>query len=208
MNRAAIVAAVIAAAVAGVATALLMAQPERSPPALEQATRLDAPRPLPAIELVDQSGASFGLQRLRGHWTLLFFGFTNCPDVCPTTLATLADVRRQLADLPPDRRPAVLFASVDPARDSPDRLAGYVSHFDPAFEAVTGDAESVGRLTRELGVVVHIGVPDRDGNYVVDHSAAIFLVDPDAAFVALFGAPHVADVMARDYRRLVAAQAR
>lgn len=208
MNRATAVVLVVAAALAGAATAYLVARPGEAPPALERATRLDAPRPLPAVALFDQAGAAWGLERLRGRWTLLFFGFTNCPDVCPTTLATLASARRLLADLPADERPALLFATVDPARDTPESVARYVAHFDPAYTGVTGDPAEIERLTRELGVAVHIGAADGDGRYAVDHSAAVFLVDPDAAFSALFGAPHDAEAIARDYRRLVAARAR
>jgi protein SCO1/2 len=208
MNRAAAAVLVIAAALAGAVTAFLVTRPGAAPPALERATRLDAPRPLPAVTLLDQAGAAWGPDRLRGRWTLLFFGFTHCPDVCPTTLATLAGARRLLSDLPAGEQPGLLFATVDPARDTPQALAQYVGHFDPAFAGVTGDAAEIGRLTREMGVAVHIGAADADGRYAVDHSAAVFLVDPDAAYSALFGAPHDAAVIARDYRLLVAARGR
>jgi protein SCO1/2 len=145
---------------------------------------------------------------LRGRWTFLFFGFVNCPDVCPTTLATLAEVRRISDDLPPGDQPEVVLVSVDPARDTPDSLASYVAHFDPAFTGVTGSAESIESLTRELGVAVIIGPPAADGNYAVDHTAAIFLIDPAGSVSALFGTPHEAAVIARDFRRILAARPR
>lgn len=207
MNRTTAIVLVLAAILAGAASAYFVTRAGRAPPALEQATLLDTPRPLPAVALVDQSGAPFDRERLRGQWTLLFFGFTNCPDVCPTTLATLAAARRLLADLPPASQPQVLLATVDPARDTPEVLARYVSHFDRSFGGITGDTQSLQQLTGDLGVAVFIGAPDAAGNYAVDHSAAVFLIDPDAAFAALFGAPHDAAVMARDYRRLIAARA-
>lgn len=207
MNRATLAAVVVAGALAGVATAFFLTRTEPAMPALERATLFEASRPLPAIALLDQSGQSFDLGRMRGHWTLLFFGFTNCPDVCPTTLATLAEARRQLADLPPDEIPEVVLASVDPARDTPVALAQYVAHFDPSFTGITGSPESIGAFARDFGVAVMIGEPAGDGNYTVDHSAAIFLIDPAAAFTALFSTPHDAAAIARDYRRIVSARA-
>jgi protein SCO1/2 len=208
MNRSTIAALMLAGALAGVATAFVFMRTTAVPPALERATVFEAPRPLPAIALVDQTGETFDLQRLRGHWTLLFFGFTNCPDICPTTLATLAEARRQLADLAPGALPDVVLVTVDPARDTPGALARYVAHFDPSFAGVTGSQESIDALARELGVAVLIGAPAVDGAYTVDHSAAIFVIDPAAAFTAVFGAPHAAAAIARDYRRIVAARAR
>ena len=205
MKRSVLLPVLIAAAIAGAATAWFVLRAGSAPPVLEQATLLDAPRPLPDFGLTDQAGQSFGRERLRGHWTLMFFGFTNCPDLCPTTLATLADVRRQLADLPASDRPAVVLVSVDPGRDTPEALGRYVAHFDPQFLGVTGPPASLEILTRDLGVAFAIGPPSADGNYSVDHTAAIFLIDPAAAFSAVFGNPQVADVIARDYRRIVAA---
>ena len=207
MNRATLAAVVVAGALAGVATAFFLTRTDPAMPALERATLFEASRPLPAIALQDQSGQSFDLGRMRGHWTLLFFGFTNCPDVCPTTLATLAEARRQLADLPPNEIPEVVLASVDPARDTPAVLAHYVAHFDPSFTGITGSPEAIGAFARDLGVAIMIGEPAADGSYTVDHSAAIFLIDPAAAFTALFSTPHDAAVVARDYRRIVSARA-
>jgi protein SCO1/2 len=155
---------------------------------------------------VDASGQAFGPERLRGHWSLLFFGFLNCPDICPTTLATLAAAKAALASLPAGERPAILFVSVDPGRDTPELIGRYVAHFDPSFSGATGSREAIDALAAALGVAVMIGPPADDGSYAVDHSAAIFLVDPGARIAALFGTPHDADAIARDYRRIVAAQ--
>lgn len=208
MNRATLAALVLAGALAGAATAFVFTRMKSAPPVLERATLFEAARPLPAIALLDQSGEAFDLGRMRGHWSLLFFGFTHCPDVCPTTLALLADVRRQLADLPPEAIPEVVLATVDPARDTPEVLAQYVAHFDPTFTGLTGSPDAIAAFARDLGVAVLIGVPAADGSYTVDHSAAVFLIDPDAAFTALFSTPHEAATIARDYRRIVGAQAR
>lgn len=160
------------------------------------------------FQLVDHAGRPRTDADFRGRFMLIYFGYTYCPDVCPTTLATLAEARRQLADLPPGEIPEVVLATVDPARDTPAALARYVAHFDPSFTGVTGSPESIEAFTRDLGVVAMIGAPAADGSYTVDHSAAVFLIDPAAAFTALFSTPHDATAIARDYRRILTARAR
>lgn len=197
---------VLGAALAGAATAWMTIKKPGAAPVLEQATLLDAARTLPQFELIDQAGRAFQRDSLRGQWTLMFFGFTNCPDVCPTTLAALAEVRSKLKDLPAGDLPAVVFVSVDPDRDTTEALGRYVAHFDPQFLGVTGQPVAIEALTHDLGVAVSAGPASEDGNYTVDHSAAIFLIDPSAAFTAVFGSPHLADVIARDYRSIVAAK--
>ena len=204
MNRAIRIAIIVFAMLAGATTAWFAVRREESPP-LAQATLLDRPRPLPEFHLIDHEGRPFDRERLRGRWHFLFFGFTHCPDVCPTTLATLASVRSRLRDLPAAEQPGAVLVSVDPGRDTPGVLARYVPHFDPAFVGVTGEPEAIAALTRELGVAVVIGAPAADGGYTVDHTAALFLIDPDGAWAAVFGTPHVADTIAGDFRAIAAA---
>ncbi len=206
MKRAHIAMVVLAGVVAGVLVAYLVSNRAAPPPQLERATLFAEPRALPAFELIDQSGAPFGVQRLQGQWTFLFFGFVNCPDVCPTTLATLAQVRRALGDLPEPDQPGVVLVSVDPGRDTPPVLAQYVAHFDPSFAGVTGNPGAIESLTQALGVAVVVGLPVADGNYAVDHTAAVFLVDPEGRLAALFNTPHDPGAIARDYRRIVEAR--
>ena len=170
---------------------------------LEHATVFPAPRALPGFALIDDDGAPFGPERLRGGWHVLFFGFTHCPDVCPSTLATLTSARRQLGDLPASDRPGVVFVSVDPQRDSTARLAEYVEFFDPDFVGVTGDSAEIDSLTRQLGVAVVVGEPDASGSYSIDHTATLFLVDPQGRLAAVFGMPHTPDGIAQDYRRIL-----
>lgn len=173
---------------------------------LERATALTPPRPVPDFSLTDDGGASFDPARLKNRWSLLFFGFTHCPDVCPTTLGMLAQAEKQLADLPPELMPQVVLISVDPQRDTPQQLASYVKFFSPSFTGVTGTQGAIDEFTRAMGVPVAIGSPDANGNYTVDHSAAIFLINPDGALRALFSTPHTPAVIAADYRRIVAAR--
>ncbi len=197
---------VLIAALAGATSGWIAMRLAAAPAALEQATRLDVARPLPQFELTDQAGGVFRRESLRGQWTLMFFGFTNCPDVCPTTLATLAEVRRRLKDLPSGDWPVVAFVSVDPGRDTPAALGRYVSHFDPQFLGITGAPDAIQTLTHGLGVAVSLGPVSAHGNYTVDHTAAIFMIDPSAALAAVFGSPHAADAIAGDYRKIVAAK--
>jgi protein SCO1/2 len=193
----------LGATLAGAVAARWWLEQRSAPPATQAAAVYREPRALPAFSLVAHDGTPFDAARLRGHWTVLFFGFTNCPDICPATLAQLAAVRRRLADLPAEQQPRVVMVSVDPKRDTPDRLAKYVPYFEPSFMGVTGTAAAIDALTKGMGVAVHVG-PERDGVYTVDHTAALFLIGPDARIAAVFPTPHVADVIADDYRAIVA----
>ena len=194
----------IVAFAAGLLIARSLTQPKSEPPRTERATVFDAPRSLPSLSLVDQDGRPWGTDRFAGHWTLVFFGYTSCPDVCPTMLATLAQVRKSLSDLPPALQPRVLFVSVDPERDDPSRLAAYVRFFDPSFEGATGDARGVADAAAAFGVpYLKVDVPG--GGYNMDHGSGLFLVGPGGTLVAYSSAPHVAAVLARDYRSIVTA---
>lgn len=172
---------------------------------LAKATLLEPPRALPPFALLDQSGATFDNARLKSHWSLVFFGFTHCPDICPTTLGMLAQVEKKLAADPATPAPHVLLVTVDPERDTPAQLAPYVKFFSPTFTGVTGDVVKVAELTRAMGVpTAKTELPN--GGYTVDHSAVIFLIDPAGAMRAVFSAPHVPDVIIADYQRIVSAK--
>lgn len=194
----------IVAAVAGMLLSrALMQRAETSDTiALVNGTLLDPARPLPQFELVDQQAHPYTNERLRNQWTFLFFGFTHCPDVCPATLRMLSQVEQSLADMEPGLQPRVTLISVDPKRDTPEQLAKYVSFFDPQFVGVTGSEEALDSFTRQIGVPVAI-TPTEDGAYTVDHSAAIFLIDPSGSIRALFSPPHSPQTIADDYRRVV-----
>ncbi|GFE79724.1 SCO family protein [Steroidobacter agaridevorans] len=175
-------------------------------PTLAKATLIDPARPLPPMAFVDQDGQPFGPEQLRGHWSILFFGFTYCPDICPTTLALLAQVEKKLTDMPAEQRPHIVLVSVDARRDTPERLAQYVKSFSPTFTGITaGDQAAVEEFALKMGVPVAIS-EQPGGNYTVDHSAAIFVVDPNGALRALSSTPHEVPIIAEDYRSIVAAQ--
>lgn len=157
---------------------------------------LQTPRDPGAFELVDHRGASFRPAQLADGWTLWFFGFTNCPDVCPMTLVTLDLVDSALAAAGATR-PQVLMMSVDPARDTPERLAEYVPYFNPGFVGVTGSMAEVRQLTERLGIIVQYTAGEGD-DYTVDHSSQLMLTGPDGLVHAVFPSPHEPDALARD----------
>lgn len=148
------------------------------------------PPALPAFHLVDQDGQPFERETLRGHWSLLFFGFTHCPDVCPTTLAALARAQAELRTNPrfgTDGR--IAFISVDPDRDTPEALAEYVHYFSPDFTGATASLPELQALGRALGVLF-MKVEQADGDYSVDHSAGIFFISPDLHLVSVLTPPY------------------
>jgi protein SCO1/2 len=169
---------------------------------LPAATQVNDARPLPAFVLHRADGTLSNAD-FTGRWTLMSFGYSFCPDICPTTLATLGEVKAQLAArrLP---APQVVFVSVDPARDTPARLAEFVRFFDANFVGATGSDAELAALVKHLGVQYqrHEG-PDPQ-HYVVDHSAVVYLVDPQGRLKATFSWPHEPAAMAADYARLTA----
>lgn len=171
---------------------------------------LPVPRSLSDFSLVDQEGRAFGPSELEGHWSLLFFGYTYCPDICPNTLGQLARVESELGEHSMGDDPAppsVVFVSVDPKRDTPQRLKEYVRFFDPGFIGVTGDTEEIDRLTKSIGVFHQTREPaagDASG-YLVDHSTSLFLVDPQAELRAVLHEPRDPAEFAETLRKIQAA---
>ena len=153
------------------------------------------PQPIGAFSLRDHHGRAFAREQLDGAWTFLFFGYTHCPDICPTTLATLRQVENGLSEHASAPRQHVLV-SVDPSRDTVEHLAKYVPWFGPTFLGVTGSEDELSKLAREVGAAYFFGEPADDGSYLVEHTASIMLIDPWGRLVALFGMPHHADTIA------------
>ncbi|MGI9263545.1 MAG: SCO family protein [Gammaproteobacteria bacterium] len=190
------------AAVAGLLVATQIGQPRKP----EQALVYETARALPEFSLLDHRGQPFGPESLDGSWTLMFFGFTHCPDICPTTLQSMTTAAKKLADLPEASRPSVVMVSIDPVRDTVTALAEYVPYFNPDFVGVTGDMNEIQSLTRAIGVAyAYTPGPDSEG-YTVEHTASIFLLNPDGELVAVFGTPHTVEGLVRDYRIIVGNQ--
>jgi protein SCO1 len=192
LPRALLILATLAAAVAGFYVAR---QIDRTGPQLASGTWFPQGWQVADFRLTDSAGQPFTLSRLERTPTLLFFGFTHCPDVCPTTLVKLAQVRKAagIADL------KVVFVSIDPQRDTPEVLGRYVHAFDPQFEGVTGEPQAIEALARRFNVAVNrVELPG--GDYTMDHSAVVFLLDASARVVAIFTPPFDGKLMAADLR--------
>jgi protein SCO1/2 len=159
------------------------------------------PRELEPFQFDRADGKSFSEADLTGRWTLAFFGFTHCPDICPTTLSTLKQVEADLAAKPPKDPVQYLFVSVDPARDTPQVLATYTAFFSPAIIAATAPEERLLPATRQMGIV-YMQSPLPNGGYTVDHSAQIVLLDPTGRMVGMFRPPLDAAKIAADVRLL------
>jgi protein SCO1 len=176
-----------------------------APVDLTTGTFLTPSRKLPDFSLIDQDGKVFGSANLRGHWSILFFGYTNCPDFCPTTLTTLAAMQKRLRAAKVPVLPQVIFVSVDARRDTPAQLAKYVPYFDPGFIGLTAaDQPSIEAVAKRLGVAVIIQ-PATDGAYTVDHSDALFVVGPDGRLAAILTGPFTVETVQGDFQRIVAA---
>lgn len=200
------VAAGVAAVALLAALVLLLAQPatpQRPLPEALTTVALPEPRPLEPFHLQDIEQHVFDLSRMQGKWSLLFFGYTHCPDICPTTLTTLRGVADSLQQTPAYYADTqFVFVSVDPQRDSLAHLREYVRYFHADFLAATGQKEQLDNLVRQLRAVYLFDGDTSGDDYVVNHSASIALVDPQGRWVARFNPPHQAARMADKIRRL------
>ena len=147
----------------------------------------DTPRDPGEFSLIDHHGSPFTREVLIDQWTLIFFGFTHCPDICPTTMAELAELKAQLVGTEAsDAR--VVMLSVDPARDTPERLAQYVPYFHADFIGVTGDFTDILSFAQRLNAPFR-KVSEPDGAYQMEHSANVMLMNPRGDYHGFFRAP-------------------
>ena len=164
-------------------------------------TLFSDPMPLTAFALTDDRNRVFDLESLKGKWSFLFFGFTHCPDACPTTLAELARARHSIAKNTVGAEDIqVVFISVDPNRDTASKLRQYVDYFDTTFVGVTGDNAQIGNLAGQLGATYQVAITPGTENYPVYHSTAVFLVDPRARYHAVFTPPHDAKAISKRFK--------
>jgi protein SCO1/2 len=164
----------------------------------------DQAKALPDFELRDQNNQPFGLAQLKGKWNLLYFGFTHCPDICPVSLQAMADMMEAIDDKHVREDIRVTFVSVDPDRDTPALLKSYVEHFNPSFMAATAPLPALKILTASIGIAHKLEKTSNDQtSYLVSHSGAIVLLNPQAEFSGLFSAPHDAFAMARDITKII-----
>ena len=144
------------------------------------------PRQLAEVTLVNQQGETVTNELFKGHWSLLFLGYTFCPDVCPTTMAALGKIYPELKNISTNSPIQVVFVSVDPKRDTPERLASYVEYFNPEFVALTGEHKMLFPFARSLGLMYAIAESTDNPNYLVDHSASVVVVDPNGLAIGRF----------------------
>lgn len=170
-------------------------------PALQTVRLMQPPRELPPFSLRQSDGTALVPGELRGHWTVVFLGFTHCPDVCPMTLAQLSQAQKRWEALPESVRPRVLFVSVDPERDTPDRIGEYAHGFHRDTLAATADVPALEQFTRSLSLVfakVPVGDGGPESEYTIDHSATLVLLDPQARMAGVVQAPFDPNAVAAD----------
>ncbi|GAB3014472.1 SCO family protein [Bowmanella dokdonensis] len=172
--------ALILALAAGVYLSIHIAPPSGP----QYASLYPQPREIPDFALINQHGETFGKEALRGKWTLAFTGYTFCPDICPTTLAELKGIYPQLQQISPDIQ--VLFLSVDPNRDTTERLLEYVNFFEPAFIAATAEHKELFPFVRSLGMMYAMSESTDNPDYLVDHSSSLTIINPQAQVVGRF----------------------
>lgn len=168
-----------------------------------QGSILSPARKVAVPALVKDDGSVFTLDDLTGQWNLLFFGYTHCPDICPTTMGVVAQARK-IAIANNHLFPQVFFVSVDPERDKLETLTEYVQYFDTDFIAVTGDEKLIKAFTLQMSVVyMKMPAEDDTGDYIVDHSAALLLINPEGKLVAFFNSPHNPKTILKDFQTVI-----
>ncbi len=167
------------------------------------------PIPIPSASLIDKQGKPFDFNQLKKQWTFLYFGYTLCPDICPTELTALAGVLEQLREQQVKTKHGVLFVSVDQQRDTPDRLSQFVDYFDATIQAVSGEeselrimAQPIGAAWDKVAQFDEHGQPDQN-NYLINHTTSILLVDPQGRAVGVFPTPHDPVAMAKAFSTVV-----
>ena len=178
-------------------------------PVVKAVTLLPNPRVLPAFSLQQSDGTPLTVDDLKGHWTVVFLGFTHCPDICPTTLAQLAAAQKQWGALPAATRPRVLFLSTDPERDSPKATGDYAHAFHADTLAATAPIPQLEAFARSLSLVF-MKAPGSSGDpadYTIDHSAAFVLLDPQVRMAGVAQPPFDIRAIATDLELLSTAPA-
>ena len=150
----------------------------------------------------DHTGKPFTKENFLGKWSIVFFGFTNCPDICPTTMQTLKQVKQNLQASSNWGNYQTIMVTVDPETDTSKRLSNYVTYFDPEFIGLTTDKETTAEFGKQLGILFIKRQVDGSDNYEVDHSASIILINPQGQWAGVIGAPHKADTISADLEKL------
>lgn len=198
MPRPLLAAAAALAFAGGIAAGLLL---RSEPLTLSTGTLLEPPRFVAPFDLQGTGPDKLDAAAMTGEWSLVFFGFTRCPDLCPTTLQLLSDARERVAaqGVTP---PRILLVTVDPEYDTLERLKSYVAYFGEGITGATGSPEDIAAVAGELGIVYR-RVPMQGFGYTMDHSGAVLLIGPDLSLRAVFSPPFDVPALAQDLTNIL-----
>jgi protein SCO1/2 len=172
--------------------------------ALKVGTAFPSPRKIQPFELKNApDGSTFNNEQLKGHWSMMFFGFTNCALLCPTTLTALNQFYGNLTADNVATKPEIYFISIDPERDSLARLQKYVTSFNKNFKGATGTETQLDNMTRDLNILFAKVNLNQDENYQIDHSGTVLVFNPEGHLTALFSPPIDPKALAEDYKELI-----
>lgn len=193
----------IVAFILGMAVALKHTHKSFDPNQLH-CTLLNEPRAIQAFHLTGIDGHVFDQQNLKGHWSMLFFGFTHCGSICPTTMAELAKMYRLLAEQGVKPLPQIVMVTLDPAADHLSTLQHYVQAFHPSFYGARGTKIETQRLTKALGIA-YTRIKTNRAADSIEHTGTIILFNPEGKVAAFFTMPHQASLMVQDFKQLIIA---
>ncbi|NOY67223.1 MAG: SCO family protein [Gammaproteobacteria bacterium] len=192
----------VIALLAGIYFSPISHQPA-TPPILDNSTLLMPPKLIQPAGLIDHNSKPFGLPQMQGYWSFVFFGYTNCPDVCPATLFQFKTIAKMLDKYPEIKaKTRFILVSIDPERDNPEHLKEYVQYYNPDFIGITGNNKDIYSFSRQMGIIFQRmapGKPSEPDDYLVDHSSAILMLNPKGQLQAVFSAPHEANKILKDY---------
>lgn len=168
---------------------------------IQHGTWINPAKPLPTFSLKKTTPGVLTPLDFKGHWTLLFFGFSHCPEICPTALSHLTQIARQL----PEAHLQNIFISVDPERDDLEQLKRYVAQFDPQLIGATGENSELNKLAQSMGTLFFKTIPDPNHpeDYFMDHGGAISLVNPEGQWAASFTPPHDINGIVNDLKQIM-----
>ncbi len=192
---------IIVLAIAALIGGILFQQSNNSSnelPKMSKAIILPNPKPLTGVEFIDHTGNPFTKEQLMGRWSIVFFGFTNCPDICPSTMHLLKQVKQNLSDAGKWGNYQVMMITVDPERDSSELLGKYVPYFDPEFIGLRNNLDATTEFAKQLGILFVSHQKEGQENYEVDHGASIILINPNAEMAGVISAPHKLDEISGD----------
>lgn len=170
------------------------------------ATALTSARDIPDFKMVGVDEHAFANPQLKGQWTWMFFGFTRCPELCPTTMNKLAKAYQKLQKEGVDTLPHVVMITLDPARDSLSRLKEYVHAFDPHFYGARGDEQGVKALAAQFGIAyarVQSSQSEQKQAYTIEHSGAVMVINPEGKLQAFFNPPYTVNQLVHDHHQFI-----